>query len=175
MEEKKLKWPRDYINIKCIIFTFYIALAYWILFKKNTKMWVYSLFTMINYFGINIYNYKYQCEFNNFIVTGLICLILSLVFYYLPKKNKFAMAFLLYLPYFVLAWYDFLMNCKFRMQPTIFPFGRFIYLPFKPAPYKKRFDNLDPVVLKNIINFDKYVTVSLILGGVIFCMFRFIK
>ena len=142
MEEKKLKWPMDYLNIKCIIFTFYIALTYWILFKKNTKMWVYGIFTLINYFGMNIYNYKYQCEINNFMVSATLCSILSLAFYYLPKKNKIAMAFLLYLPYFLLAWYDFLMNCKFRMQPTLFPFGRFVYLPFKPPPYKKRFDNL---------------------------------
>ena len=175
MEEKKLKWPIDYINIKCIIFTFYIALTYWFLFKNNTKNWVYSLFTIVNYFGMNWYNYSYQCSYNNFVMTGGLSILVSLVFYHLPKKNKVAMGFLLYLPYFILAWYDFLMNCKFRMQPTIFPFGRFIYLPVKPNPYKKRYNELDPIIKKNIINFDKYLTVSLVLGGIIYLMTRFLK
>ena len=173
--EKELKWPQDYINIKCIIFTFYIALTYWLLFKKKTKIWLYALFTLLNYLGVNWYNYQYQCSYNNFGVTGALCLIVSLTFYYLPKKNKVAMAFLLYMPYFILAWYDFFMNCKFRMQPTPFPFGRFIYLPLKPSPYKKRYDELDPIIKKNIINFDKYVAVSLVLGSIIFMMFRFLK
>ena len=76
--EKELKWPQDYINIKCIIFTFYIALTYWFLFKKKTKIWLYALFTLINYLGVNWYNYQYQCSYNNFGVTGALCLIVSL-------------------------------------------------------------------------------------------------
>ena len=85
------------------------------------------------------------------------------------------MAVLLYLPYFLLAWYDFFMNCRFRMQPTIFPFGRYIYLPFKPNPYKKRYAELDPIIKQNIINFDKYVAASLVLAGIIFLMFRLLR
>jgi len=61
------------------------------------------------------------------------------------------------------------------MQPTIFPFGRYLYLPIKPNPYKKRYAELDPVIKQNIINFDKYVAVSLVLGGVIFLMFRLLR
>jgi len=175
MKEKELKWPMDYINIKCIIFTFYIALSYWMIFKNNTTKWIYGLFTIINYFAMNWYNYTYQCSYNYFAMTAGLSTIVSLVFYHLPKKNKVAMAFLLYMPYFILAWYDFFMNCKFRMQPTIFPFGRFIYLPLKPNPYKKRYAELDPIIKKNIANFDKYVAVSLVLGGLIFLMFRFLK
>lgn len=175
MEEKKLKWPMDYINIKCIIFTFYIALSYWFVFKKTRSKKMYSIFAIINYLVMNWYNFTYHCSFNHFGMTATLSFIISLIFYYLPKRNKIAMAFLLYFPYFILAWYDFLMNCKYRMQPTIFPFGRFIYLPFKPNPYKKRFAELDPVVKQNIINFDKYVAVSLLLGGVILIMFRVLK
>ena len=124
---------------------------------------------------MNWYNYAYHCSFNHFGMTATLCSLLSLVFYYIPKRNKIVMAFLLYLPYFLLAWYDFFMNCRFRMQPTIFPFGRYLYLPIKPNPYKKRYAELDPVIKQNIINFDKYVAVSLVLGGIIFLMFRLLR
>jgi len=30
------------------------------------------------------------------------------------------------------------------MQPTLFPFGRYIFLPFKPQGYKDEFDKLSP-------------------------------
>ena len=175
MVEKKPKWPQDYINIKCIIFTFYIALSYWLVFKPTSPKKMYSIFAIINYIGMNWYNYAYHCSFNHFGMTATLCSLLSLIFYYIPKRNKIVMAFLLYLPYFLLAWYDFFMNCRFRMQPTILPFGRYIYLPIKPNPYKKRYAALDPVIKQNIINFDKYVAVSLVLGGVIFLMFRLLR
>ena len=32
--EKKLKWPEDFLNIKCVIYTIYIALLYWLLPNK---------------------------------------------------------------------------------------------------------------------------------------------
>ena len=146
-----------------------------LVFKPTSAKKMYSIFAIINYLGMNWYNYAYHCSFNHFGMTATLCSLLSLVFYYIPKRNKIAMAFLLYLPYFLLAWYDFFMNCRFRMQPTIFPFGRYIYLPIKPNPYKKRYAELDPVIKQNIINFDKYVAVSLVLGGVIFLMFRFLR
>ena len=82
----------------------------------------------------------------------------------LPQKNKVILIFSLYFPYFILAWYDYFSNCSFKMNPTIFPFGRFIYLPIKPLPYKKRYENLDPIVKKNIENFDKYIFISLLVG-----------
>ena len=32
--EKKLKWPDDFLNIKCVFYTIYISLLYWLLPRK---------------------------------------------------------------------------------------------------------------------------------------------
>lgn len=175
MKEPGKKWPYDYLNLKCVIYTIYIALSYWYLFSKKSKLIHYISFLIVNYFLINWYNYQYQCYHNNIIINSVWAVLTSLVFYYLPKGNKIVLAFLLYVPYLILAWYDYLMNCTFRMNPTIFPFGRFIYLPMKPDPYKRRFDELDPIVVENIVNFDKYVGVGLVSALVIYITFKYIK
>lgn len=63
-------------------------------------------------------------------------------YWFLPKKNKFILFFLLWLPYIALAWYDYSYDCHDKMQPTVFPFGRYVFLPFKPQGYKDEFDKL---------------------------------
>ena len=52
--EKELKWPEDFLNIKCVIYTIYIALLYWLLPRRPFYIF---LSTLINYFMINWYNY----------------------------------------------------------------------------------------------------------------------
>jgi hypothetical protein len=61
------------------------------------------------------------------------------------------------------------------MNPTIFPYGRYIYLPIKPPSYKKKFEEIDPVVLENIKNFDKFLTTSIIIFVFIFVVLKFVK
>jgi hypothetical protein len=63
-------------------------------------------------------------------------------YWYLPPKNIGVLALLLWLPYVALAWYDYAYECRFKMQPTVFPFGRWIFLPFKPLGYKNAFESL---------------------------------
>ena len=63
-------------------------------------------------------------------------------YWYLPPKNLAVLVLLLWLPYVSLAWYDYAYECRFKMQPTIFPFGRWIFLPFKPPGYKDAYDAL---------------------------------
>ena len=169
--EKKLKWPDDFLNIKCVIYTIYIALLYWLLPRKPFFLF---LSTLINYFMINWYNYSYLCEYNNIFFNIFYAILVTLLLIYLPIKNKVIMGFSLYFPYFILAWYDYFANCSFRMNPTLFPFGRYIFLPMKPESYQRRYDTLDPIVKKNIANFDKYIFVTILVGFVFLFLYKFI-
>ena len=65
-------------------------------------------------------------------------------------------------------------NCTFRINPTFFPFGRYIFLPMKPESYQRRYYTLDPIVKKNIANFDKYIFVSILVGFVFIFLYKFI-
>lgn len=60
----------------------------------------------------------------------------------LPPKNMYVLFFLLWFPYIALAWYDYMYKCQDKLQPTIVPFGRYIWLPFKPPGYKDEFNKL---------------------------------
>ena len=65
------------------------------------------------------------------IVFTLAC---ALGYWYLPPKNPWVLAMLLYFPYLIMAWYDHLYNCERRMGPTFL--GTF-YFAFKP-PYNDK-------------------------------------
>lgn len=168
---KDLKFPEDFLNIKCVIYTLIIAILYW--FLPRTRLSIVSA-SILSFFSINWYNYVYICEYNNLIFNIIYAITIGLLLTYLPVKKKSILMLSLYFPYFIIAWYDYLANCSFRMNPTIFPFGRFIYLPVKPDPYKRRFDELDPIVKANIMNFDKYVGVSIIVFGLGYVLYKLI-
>ena len=57
----------------------------------------------------------------------------------------------LWFPYIALAWYDYTYECKSKLGPTPVPFGRYIWLPFKPPGYKKEYENL-PEYKKGIMD-----------------------
>jgi hypothetical protein len=61
-----------------------------------------------------------------------------------PPKNKAVLGFLLWAPYIAMAYYDYLYDCRNRLQPTPLPFGRTLFLPFKPADYQARYAALTP-------------------------------
>ena len=166
-----MNFSTKYLNIKCVIFTFYIALLYWYLPRNNLSI---ATITVINYLLVNIYNNIYMCKNRSVYSNILVTFIISSMLMVLPEKNKYVLVLALYLPYFILAWYDYFMNCSFRMNPTIFPYGRYIYLPIKPPPYKQRFKDLDPIVLENIRNFDKFVTTSIVLSIIIYIVLKLV-
>ena len=91
-----------HFNIKCIIFTLFIAGGYWLL----------------------------------------------------PPKNFYVLVFLLWLPYVALAWYDYSYKCQDKMMPTIIPFGRYLFLPFKPQGYKNEFNKLPPEAIQAMDTLD---------------------
>lgn len=89
-------------------------------------------------------------------------------YWYLPAKNIRVLIALLYFPYLALAWYDHFYQCKITMDPTVFPFGRFVYLPFKPPEYKKKFDELSPSKKQFMSGFDRFLIAVLFGVGVVY-------
>lgn len=74
------------------------------------------------------------------------CIVFTIVaaggYWYAPPRNKWVLFALLWLPYVAMAWYDYMYDCKDKMQPTLFPFGRYVFLPFKPPGYKDAFNKM---------------------------------
>lgn len=97
------------------------------------------------------------------------CIVFSLLiaggYWYLPHKSVPVLVALLYFPYLAMAWYDYIYSCDYRLQPTIFPFGRFVYLPVKPPDYKERYDNLSQDSKDKIARWDRFF--AFILLGVL--------
>lgn len=98
------------------------------------------------------------------------CVIFTLLiaggYWYLPSKNIPVLIALLYFPYLALAWYDYIYKCEYKLQPTLFPFGRWLYLPFKPQEYKDAYENLSDESKEKIANWDRFFF-FIILGIVI--------
>ena len=86
-------------------------------------------------------------------------------YWYLPPKNLWILAFLIWFPYIALAWYDYSYDCKDKLGPTLVPFGRYIWLPFKPPGYKKKFDELPPEQIQDMKTLDHLVLWSALAAG----------
>ena len=72
-------------------------------------------------------------------------------YWYLPPKKLWILVFLLWFPYIALAWYDWSYQCHAKLMPTAIPFGRYIWLPFKPPGYKQAYEDL-PEEKKHIMD-----------------------
>jgi hypothetical protein len=99
------------------------------------------------------------------------CIIFTMVivfgYWFLPPKNYIVLIFLLWLPYVSLAWYDYSYNCEDKMMPTIIPFGRYIFLPFKPKGYQDEYKKLPPQAIQAMDTLDHitgWTIVIIILG-----------
>ena len=105
---------------------------------------------------------------------NLKCIIFTIIiaggYWYLPYHNIFILIFLLWLPYVSLAWYDYSYDCRDKMQPTIIPFGRYIFLPFKPSGYKAQFKKLSNEQIQTMDRLDHIVgwTIVIMGGGLLY-------
>ena len=88
--------------------------------------------------------------------------VLAAGYWYLPHKNPWVLAFLIWFPYIALAWYDWSYKCQDKLQPTIVPFGRYIWLPFKPPGYKEEFNQLPQDKIEAMNNIDHIVGWTLV-------------
>lgn len=99
------------------------------------------------------------------------CIIFTILiaggYWYLPSKNLYVLIFLLWLPYVALAWYDYYYDCRDKIMPTLFPFGRYIFLPFKPAGYQAEFNKMSNEQIK-MMDYVDHLTGWTILVLVIF-------
>lgn len=99
------------------------------------------------------------------------CIIFSLLlaggYWYLPKRRLWILVALLYFPYLALAWYDYYYKCQSGLlQPTVFPFGEYLYLPYKPPDYKERYNKMPQErkdVMKRYGRFAAFVLLGLVL------------
>jgi hypothetical protein len=84
-------------------------------------------------------------------------------YWFLPPKNWFVLAFLIWAPYIALAWYDYAYDCRDKLQPTIVPWGRALWLPFKPPGYKAAFDKMAQSQIDTMDRVDHLATFTLLL------------
>jgi hypothetical protein len=87
-------------------------------------------------------------------------------YWYLPYRKIWILLFLLWFPYIAMAWYDYMYTCKDKLEPTAIPFGRYIWLPFKPKGYKDKFNKLPKEKIQIMDRVD-HVTGWTILIGVL--------
>lgn len=89
-------------------------------------------------------------------------------YWYLPGRSLWVLALLLWLPYVSLAWYDYSYDCADKMGPTLFPFGRAIFLPFKPPGYRAEYDKMAARQLRTMDRVDHvaaWTVLALLLGA----------
>jgi len=107
---------------------------------------------------------------------NLKCIIFTMIlaagYWFAPHKNLWVLAFLIWSPYIALAWYDYSYNCQDKLKPTIVPFGRYIWLPFKPPGYKEEFDKLEPEKIQAMDKLDHIVIWSIIAVLISICILR---
>ena len=84
-------------------------------------------------------------------------------YWFLPHKNLWVLFFLLWFPYIAMAWYDYAYECR-SLKPTIVPFGRYIWLPFKPQPYKDEFTKMSDSQIQAMNRLDHIVGWSAVIG-----------
>jgi hypothetical protein len=98
---------------------------------------------------------------------NLKCIIFTLVlaggYWFAPAKNLWILLLLLWFPYIALAWYDYAYSCKDKLKPTVVPFGRYIWLPFKPPGYQEEFRNMPPEQIAVMDRVDHLVGWSLVI------------
>ena len=85
-------------------------------------------------------------------------------YWFLPPKNFWVLFFLLWFPYISLAWYVYSYNCRDKLGPTVVPFGRYIWLPFKPQGYKDDFNKMADQQIQVMNKVDHLVGWSILVG-----------
>jgi hypothetical protein len=99
------------VNTKCIVFTLLVSVLYWFVDRKELLV---PVCITINY----LYDQYYDCEKSiprNILLGSVFALLLMIA----PQKNKWVLALCLYLPYIILAIYDYHFDCtRNKFGPT---------------------------------------------------------
>jgi hypothetical protein len=84
-------------------------------------------------------------------------------YWYFPSKNYYVLFFLLWLPYVAMAWYDYSYDCKDKLMPTLIPYGRYLFLPFKPPGYKTEFEKMTKDQIESMNRLDHITTWTILI------------
>lgn len=107
------------------------------------------------------------------------CIIFTLLiaggYWFLPHRNIYILFFLLWLPYVSMTWYDYSYDCQDKIQPTLFPFGRYIFLPFKPPGYQEELKKLNKEQIDSMDFLDHNVTWILFICLLFYLAYIFFK
>lgn len=150
-------------NLKCIIFTIILTLGYWFLpQKKSIAIISIVIGTIISLF---LYDRHYQCSNKKGLscIKYIICpLVLALLYWYLPPKNKWILLPVMFLPYLVLAWYDYIYSCERNMGPT---YLSLFYAWAKPRGSEqiKDYKNWCPDIKKKVHIVDGIIAIALLM------------
>ena len=92
--------------------------------------------------------------------------VLAAGYWFAPYKNLWVLAFLIWFPYIALAWYDYMYDCRDKLKPTLVPFGREIWLPFKPPGYKEEFKKMPADQIAAMNKLDHVLFWTIIAGAI---------
>ena len=92
--------------------------------------------------------------------------VLAAGYWFAPHKNLWVLAFLIWFPYIALAWYDYMYDCRDKLKPTLVPFGREIWLPFKPPGYKEEFNKMPADQIAAMNKLDHVLFWTIIAGAI---------
>jgi hypothetical protein len=99
------------------------------------------------------------------------CVIFSAVmaggYWFAPHKNWWILGFLLWFPYIAMATYDYAYDCRDKLGPTAVPFGRLLWLPFKPPGYKAEFNKMAAAQKDTMNALDHLVAWTAIVGALV--------
>jgi hypothetical protein len=105
------------------------------------------------------------------------CVVFSAIlaggYWFAPRKNVWVLLFLLWAPYIAMAWYDYAYDCQSKLQPTAVPYGRYIWLPFKPPGYKKNFDDLSSDKIAIMDRVDHVTTWTILVAAIAVAAWKF--
>jgi len=93
-------------------------------------------------------------------------------YWYLPHRKIWILLFLLWFPYLAMAWYDYMYVCQDKLEPTAVPFGRYIWLPFKPQGYKDIFNKLPKEKIKIMDRVDHVAGWTILVGVLTYFIVR---
>lgn len=91
-------------------------------------------------------------------------------YWFLPPKNIWVLFFLLWFPYLAMAWYDYMYDCRNKLGPTIVPFGRYVWLPFKPPQYQAQFNKMSESQVGAMDRMDHLVGWTILIGAALLAL-----
>ena len=72
-----------------------------------------------------------------------------------------------------MAWYDYSYQCQLdKLKPTLVPFGRYVWLPFKPKGYQEEFAKMPPEQIQAMNRLDHVVGWTVVAAAAAYFILR---